>query len=347
MTRIKSWQSTTALVIILNFGVVPLLANLTSPTPTVAQASRFRDVSPDYWAAPFINALVARNIISGFPDGTFKPNDPVTRAQFAAMVRKAFNQPETRTGGNFRDVSRNYWANPAIQEAYRKGFLSGYPNNLFRPTQNIPKEQVLTALANGLNYRATGSSNDLLNSYQDRGNIANFAVAPIAAATENNLVVNYPNLRQLNPKSVATRGEVAAIIYQALVNERQAERINSQYLVNQTPIAINYRIPAGVNIPIVSRQDRILVSRRGTMNVTMVIAANITTNDGTLLIPANTQVMGELRTTREGAQFVAQQLVFVNGETVPIQANSAVVRETEITNLDLTLEADLVVAAQS
>lgn len=77
------------------------LAQTTTPTPaptspTSSAAINFSDVAPDYWARPFIQALVARNVITGFPDGTFKPNEPVDRAEFAAMIQKAFNQKPIR-----------------------------------------------------------------------------------------------------------------------------------------------------------------------------------------------------------------------------------------------------------
>ena len=66
---------------------VGLSAPLTSSAIAQAQSTAFSDVSTDYWAHDYIEGLAKANIISGFPDGTFKPNDPVTRAQFAAILR--------------------------------------------------------------------------------------------------------------------------------------------------------------------------------------------------------------------------------------------------------------------
>jgi hypothetical protein len=330
MMKLKPWQSTTTFILTLHLGLAPVTIPLLNPTPVKAQAAQsFQDVPSDYWAADFIQALVSRGIISGFPNGTFKPDAPVTRAQFAAMVNNAFEQEAIRTGDEFRDVPSNYWATPAIQSAYRMGFLSGYPNNQFRPEQNIPKEQVLTALANGLNYQASGSINSILDYYSDEENIADFAIEPIAAATENNLVVNYPNLRQLNPKDTATRAEVAAMIYQGLVSEGRAGRISSQYVVNQTSVMANYRIPSGVTFPVAYDREKILVTPEETVDLTLTIAANITTNDGQLLIPAGTQVVGELRPMGEGTQFVAQQLVFPDEGRIEIQAVSPVITDRE------------------
>lgn len=213
-------------------GVSPPSSPETTPsqTPSPEASVNFSDVDSDYWAQPFIEALAARNIISGFPDGTFKPEDTVDRAEFAAMIANAFNANATRqleeTG--FSDVPGDYWAASVIQEAYETGFLEGYPNNEFQPNQEIPKVQAIVALANGLNLaNADAASVDLNTYYTDADAIPEYAVDPVTAATGANLVVNYPNVQQLNPETPLTRAEAAAHIYQALVQTGQAEPIAS------------------------------------------------------------------------------------------------------------------------
>ena len=124
MGHITRWQSGTAVFLALGIAsgaVAPMIAS----APAVDQNVSFSDVSSAYWASDFIRALASRDIIAGFPDGTFRPNDPVTRAQFAAMVRKAFPKSRIRNAINFVDVPSNYWAFTAIQEAYTTGFLAG------------------------------------------------------------------------------------------------------------------------------------------------------------------------------------------------------------------------------
>jgi len=67
--------------------------------------------------------------VSGFPDGTFKPGGAITRAEFAALLQKAFEQQPTSTAPNYKDVPTNHWALPAIEQSVKTGFLRGYPNN--------------------------------------------------------------------------------------------------------------------------------------------------------------------------------------------------------------------------
>ncbi len=213
-----------------------------SPSPTPSTTTNFSDVEAGYWAQPFIQALAAKNIITGFPDGTFKPNEPVDRAEFAAMIQKAFNQKPVRQVGvsAFKDVPADYWAASAIEEAYKTGFMSGFPGALFLPNEPIPKVQAIVALTNGLGLAPRGSASDINRSYYlDAGLIPIYAINNVAAATQANAVVNYPNVRVLNPLMPLTRAEAAAHLYQALVRLGQVQPLASNvaatnYIVRRT-----------------------------------------------------------------------------------------------------------------
>ncbi len=333
MKKLNKSKITTALFLSLTMGLgvsLPLTVPLLNPTPVMAQTSGFSDVSTDYWAATFISVLVTRGVIAGFPDGTFKPDAPVTRAQFAAMVQKAFpNKTRTRTAITFVDVASTYWAKTAINNAYEMGFLSGYPGNVFRPEQNIPREQVLVALANGFSYTASNNVDTILSYYNDGNGISNFARAPIAAATERNMVVNYANLKQLNPNRNATRAEVAAFIYQALVSQSTVTAINSPYIVTQQPIATDFRVPSNTVIPVTYKADKILLTKEETVPVTLIVSSNMATTNGVILIPQGSEIKGELQPKDGGTQFVAQQLILANGQTYNISATSNVITKTE------------------
>lgn len=336
MSKLNRLKATTALFLSLSLGsgtIIPLAFQ----APAVAQANRFSDVSQNYWAAKFINDLVRRNIIAGFPDGTFQPDAPVTRAQFAAMVTKAFQKADVRSEASFVDVPSTYWANGAIRDSYRTGFLSGYPGRVFSPNQNIPREQVLVSLANGLRYRADDNVTTLLDGYTDSDRISNFARAPIAAATSKQMVVNYPNLSQLNPNRNATRADVAAFIYQALVSEGKAPRIQSSYIVSsidespidEEPIDETAVVPAGTKIPVSYEKEKILLMKNESLDVTLTVARNIKKANGTLLIPAGSKIKGELKPANGGTRFVAEELILPDDTTLEINATSGVVTETE------------------
>ena len=204
---------------------------ITDPLSAFAHGGYFGDVDHSHWASEFIDTLAEQEIVAGFPNGNFKPDQPLTRAEFAALLKKTFTLPNTRTAINFTDVSSNYWAHEVITQTYTMGFFSGYPGQIFKPAQNIPREQALVALANGFNYTASQPTEQVLNLYTDAASISNFAKVPIAAATTQNLVVNYPQLDNLNPTRNTTRAEAAAFIYQALVSQGKIKPINSDYIV--------------------------------------------------------------------------------------------------------------------
>jgi hypothetical protein len=344
MFNYKRWRCGTAFLLTLGLtaGTVAPIATTVS-TPVLAQSTSFSDVQSNYWATPFINALAARGIITGYPDGSFRPEAPVTRAEFAAMLKGAFNVSQSRRPSSFADVASNYWANPAIQQAYEEGFLSGYPGGIFRPEQNIPRQQVLVSLANGLRYSANNPISNDLSYYNDASAISNYARPSIAAASEKQLVVDFPDLHYLRPQQNATRAEVAAFIYQALVSQGQAAAIFSPNVValsnsptptppTPTPIATDFRIPAGTTIPVTYNQSRILVSPNEQVPLTVTVSANITTSNGRVLIPAGTQITGQLQPLpggQPGTEFVAQTLTMPNGQQEPINATSNPITKTQ------------------
>jgi hypothetical protein len=308
-------------------------APMVMTAPASAQAT-FSDVASDNWASPFIQELASRNIIAGFPDGTFRPNDPVTRAQFAAILLKAFpNAQRVNTPINFTDVPSNYWGLQAIQNAYATGFLAGFPGGTFRPNDNIPRAQVLVSLSNGLRYASTQPVDSLLQAYSDASSIPGYARNSIAAATERRIVVNYPDVRFLNPNQTATRADVAAFIYQALVSTGQVAAIQSPYIVGQAPTQpTTVSIPAGTTIPLrYANADRILLAKNEPQPtpITLTVAQNIVTADGTVLIPAGSQVAGQLTVSQDAAQFNASELILANGQRVAIAATSDPITTTE------------------
>ena len=195
------------------------------------------DVLPDlslsdvkgHWAETFITRLYDRGIISGFQDGTFRPDASINRVSYAALLANAFKPVAKRPAANFADVPQSFWGFGVVQQAYRAGFISGFPDMTFRPNENLQRVQAIISLANGLGL--SGGSSSLLNKYADKNAIPAYARTSVANATQNKIVVNYPNRSRLEPSREATRAEVAAMVYQALVNAGKISAIDSPYIV--------------------------------------------------------------------------------------------------------------------
>jgi len=221
----------------------------------VSIATPFSDIQ-NHWARLFITALAQRRIVNGLPNGTYRPDNSVTRAEFAAIIANAFGTvSKKRQYVPFVDVPTNYWAAAAIQAAYEKAFLSGFPDKSFRFANRITRVEVLVSLVGGLEI-GTKVKPDLLSQlpqiYQDSVQIPGYGRNQVAIATSAGLVVSFPNIKLLNPNLAATRADVAVIIYQALVYLGQAEKIASSYLVQPpipTPIPVPIPTPTPTPIP--------------------------------------------------------------------------------------------------
>lgn len=220
-----------------------------------------------HWAQSFIEPLIAQGILQGFSDGNFRPDAFVNRAEFASMIERAFigTGSPTRQGNiQFADVPTNYWAYQPIQKAYQRGFLPA-EGGYFNPTQNLTRLQALVALVEGLNLQATTVNPTTLAQYfEDAGNIPAAVRPQVAAAIENRLVVNYPNLRRLNPNAAATRGEIAAFVHQALVATGQLAPISSNVTASRQQSSASQlptfppppeSLPPSYNTQLVSQAD--------------------------------------------------------------------------------------------
>ncbi|MEH2265569.1 S-layer homology domain-containing protein, partial [Nostoc sp.] len=222
-----------------SYDVSQMLINYRKISMSRSLQVGFSDVSVNYWAKSFITKLAAMEILEGFPDGTFRPDAPVTRAQFAAMLRKAFAKGKIRQAIAFKDVSTQNWAYNAISEVYQMGFLNPVVDKDFNPSQKLSRLDILVALAQKLNYKASGYTDTILSIYSDANTIPREYRSLIAALTQRGIVVNYPNVNLLNAEQIATRSEVSALLYQALSSTGKVANISSEYVVGQQQVAVD------------------------------------------------------------------------------------------------------------
>ena len=108
-----------------------------------SSATRFSDAS-DNWFSKAVNYVVAKGLISGYPDGTFKPNESITRAEFAQMI-SGYVKNEKKSTTDFQDV-KDHWAKDAIDKLYGNKNVSGYPDGSFKPNAKITRAEAVTIL---------------------------------------------------------------------------------------------------------------------------------------------------------------------------------------------------------
>jgi hypothetical protein len=186
-------------------------------TPLARPLRQFTDVPVDGWMTPILTDLAQRQLITGFPDGSFRPDQPMTRAEFATQLMRLFALAPRHTPGQYSDLTADHWAATNIQSALQMGFLSGYPDQTFRPEASITRLQVILALASGLSLKSSGNPDRALKAYPDYQQVPPWARAAVVAALEADVVVNYPDTTKLEPHRLASRAEVITMLRQALV----------------------------------------------------------------------------------------------------------------------------------
>lgn len=171
-----------------------------------------------HWANTCINQLSNQRLVTGYSDNSFRPQATVTRAEFAVLMLNAFPQIQpTRRARVFHDVPSTHWAYQAIRDAYEREFFSGYADGTFKPSQPIDRAGAIAILANAATLSSSEAPEVTLQRYfEDAQQVPAYAQRAIAAGTIGRIVVNYPNIRQLRPNQPTTRGEVAALLCQAL-----------------------------------------------------------------------------------------------------------------------------------
>ena len=106
--------------------------------------SKFDDVTNDAWFAQSVKYLSSIGIVNGYPEGDFRPDNPITRAEFATLI-SGFDNLEPSEGSVFSDTS-GHWAEEYINSAAEKGWVSGYPDGTFQPEQYMTRAEVVTVV---------------------------------------------------------------------------------------------------------------------------------------------------------------------------------------------------------
>ncbi|CAI6034664.1 S-layer homology domain-containing protein [Cohnella sp. JJ-181] len=174
-----------------------------------------------HWAEQEITDAVAQGIISGYPDGTFGPDHPVTRAEFALLLNRVLKLPEGHTF-SFEDQGEiPDWADDAVASVAEAGIMNGYPDRGFRPAARLSRIEAAVLIARAAGLPIDGSSRTL---FADDAAIAGWAMPYIRAASTSGLVRGQ-SLNRFNPTAPLTRAEAISLLARlaAFHNARTAE----------------------------------------------------------------------------------------------------------------------------
>lgn len=211
---------------IINFLIVFLVGTLLSLMPAWAEAGEtagkdnhiFTDVTAEYWAYNPIKRLTELNIIRGYPDGSYRPQQKVQRKEFALMLSSIAGLHSPKLGGKpFADVPIGVWYEPAV-EAVRQYIPSTIGDNgkdYFYPDAEATRQDVIFALVNALKVNYNDVDPMLLqDKFSDYQEIAADSMLQVAWAVQHNLIKGFPD-KKFRPNDGISRAEVTAILYRA------------------------------------------------------------------------------------------------------------------------------------
>lgn len=108
--------------------------------------NKFNDISSDYWAKNEVNYLASKGLLNGYEDGTFRPENPITRAEVATILVRSNGDIKQKFKKIFPDIDDSHWANKYIEKAAELGYMLGYEDGSFKPDQVITRGETVVTL---------------------------------------------------------------------------------------------------------------------------------------------------------------------------------------------------------
>ena len=316
------------------------LALIAFTIPAIA----YPDVAKDHWAAKQIEILTEKGVIVGYPDGTFKPDENVSRAEFASMAIKALGQEHTTVAQpvKFTDIEPGFWAYDSIQKALYFDLISCPPEGQpFRPDDTVTRAESISVAVNALTTEQISdfkAKEVLSKKFTDVKEVPEWFVIPAGKAEILDMLVTAPSQdkKKIEANRPATRAEVCAILYnmmeQAKLNpnaklaEAMRKKTGEGYVVENAFVQGSVgTIPAGSIIPVkLSKYISSQSSQPGEI-YSAYAPENYVTKDKYILIYKGSSLKGQLLDVRSGKWFVRNGVLVLDNSLI-------------ITNNDQTVE---------
>lgn len=193
------------------------------------QKYRFTDVPPQFWAYNSITKMTKEGFMSGYKNGTFKPNDPLSREEAASLFSKMIGEPPSiMLASSFTDITSDRWSSLAIESVARANIISGYGDKTYRPEQYMSRQEFAVVADKYLHYQGyrTEDPTALDNiHFSDQKFIAPWAQSSVRELALFGFI-NYSTTGLFNPEKYVTRSEAAEITYRMLYS-KAAETLQS------------------------------------------------------------------------------------------------------------------------
>ncbi|WP_018750382.1 S-layer homology domain-containing protein [Paenibacillus sanguinis] len=233
-TTLVSGYSTTVSAALPTYGEEWQNAETTQSTVS------FADLPSTHWAYNYIAEMVNRKVISGYPDGKFRPNNTITRAEFAKiMITASGITPKKVNYSSFSDIETSNWASPFVESVkdYMTGYRTADGKYTFNPSAPATREDVAVALVKlkGYDTNRLPDQSTIEAMFKDYNGISESAKSYVALAVENRLVSGFQD-ETFRPQATITRSEATVMLWRAYQYGNDNKEIGSgQTITNPTP----------------------------------------------------------------------------------------------------------------
>ena len=301
----------------------------------------YTDMDQNHWAYQSIKFLTEVGVVVGYPDGTYKPDIPVTRAEFASMAIKALGQEDANVTQDihFSDVKPDFWAYNIIKKAVYFDLIPDAKDTDFRPYDSVTRAEAITIAVNALTTSQISEqrAQDIIaKSYEDYTQMPAWFLISAAKAQLLDLVVVMPgNEGKLESDRPANRAEIAALLYKmmqeaklnpnAKLAESMQKRTADGYIVDNVRVQGSIGIiPAGAIFPI--QMETVVGSQISNVTdiYTAIVPKNIVTKDKYLLIEQGSDLKGQVKHIQRAKLFKQNGEVIIKNELLVTPNDQAV-----------------------
>ena len=301
----------------------------------------YTDMDESHWCYQSVKFLTDIGVLVGYPDGTYKPDIPVTRAEFASMVIKTLGQENATVSQeiDFADIEPDFWGYDIIQKAVYFDLIPDGRGERFRPYDPITRAEAITIAVNALTTSQISeqkAQSVISKSYEDYTQLPAWFLMSAAKAKLLDLDVIVPGREgYMDPNRPAFRAEVAALLYKmmqeaklnpnAKLADTMKKRTADGYILDNVRVQGSMGvIPAGAILPI--KLESVVGSQVSSVadTYTAKIPNNIVTKDHYLLVPAGSDLKGQIKYVQRGKTFKQNGEVIIKNELLVTPNDQAV-----------------------
>lgn len=225
-----------------------MVATVATPLASVEAANNFKDVNASAWYAKHVDYLVGKDVLKGYEDGTFKPNNGVTRAEAAKMIVAALgSELPAKAELKFKDTKNDMWYAPYVQVLVEKGIVEGNPDGTFAPNAVITRAALAKMVVKAYELEADKAKNV---SFPDVAKGAWYENDILALASLG--IVQGKSNGKFEPNATVTRAEAAAFLHRTEVPAERVDVNNGKFAVtgvtatNSTTLTVKGTALAGL-----------------------------------------------------------------------------------------------------